>query len=148
MSRADTNGATPAVTADDILLLDDLAYATVPVPEWGARLTPPQPDYSVRIRTLTILEVEQLMKDATVSDGHGGERRDMTRYNQALFALGVVAPAFSPAQVKALWVHSSVPIGRIIEALQQLNRTARPADEEVAAATAAFPAQPAEAPTL
>lgn len=146
MSKPAENGATPAVTAADILALEDLDYAEVPVPEWGRGLG--KPDFAVRIRTLTIGEMEQLVKDSLVPDGKGGQRRDATLADQGLFQLGVVRPAFTPAEVKQLWVHSSVPVGRVLEALNNLNRAGGTPDQEVASAAAAFPAEPAAAPPL
>lgn len=135
-----TNGAAPEFTADDILALTDLQYAEVPVPEWGKALG--QADFCVRIRTLTIDELEQLVKDSTVParDKPGTFRRDATLADQLLFHLGVVRPAFTPAQVKQLWVHSAVPVGRVLAALNTLNR-AGDLNEEVAVAAAEFPAE-------
>lgn len=139
-----TNGAHAEFTADDILEIMDLEYQEVPVPEWGRGLG--QPDFAVRIRTLTIDELEQLVKDSTVPnrDKPGTFRRDATLADQLLFHLGVVRPAFTPAQVKQLWVHSAVPVGRVLAALNTLNRAGDTA-EEVAGAVAEFPAQPAAA---
>lgn len=135
-----TNGAAPDFTAEDILALVDLEYQEVPVPEWGRGLG--QPEFAVRIRTLTIDELEQLVKDSTVPnrDKPGTFRRDATLADQLLFQLGVVRPAFTPAQVKQLWVHSAVPVGRVLAALNTLNRAGDTA-EEVAGAVAAFPAE-------
>lgn len=144
----DTNGHTPAITAADILALQDLDYAEVPVPEWGRALG--DPAFTVRIRTLTIDEMEQLVKDSTVPvPGKAGTfRRDTTLADQGLFQLGVVRPAFTPAEVKQLWVHSAVPVGRVLEALNRLNRAGEDAPTEVAAAAAAFPAEPDPAPAV
>lgn len=135
-----TNGAHADITADDILEIMDLEYQEVPVPEWGRGLG--QPDFAVRIRTLTIDELEQLVKDSTVPnrDKPGTFRRDATLADQLLFQLGVVRPAFTPAQVRQLWVHSGVPVGRVLAALNTLNRAGETA-EEVAGAVAAFPAE-------
>jgi hypothetical protein len=116
------------LTASDILAIDDGATETVWIPEWKT---------SVRVRSISAAERENLMRGSVVIEGKT-RRFDAPQMRVKLAALAMVDAdgkrMFSNHQVEALGKKSAKAIDRIADVAMRLAgmEDDEPADEDAA----------------
>lgn len=104
------------LTADEIWAIADTPERTIEIPEWNGR--------SVRIRGLTLQEIANVAKQATIRD----PRTNTEEQDRALLAAytviaGMVEPKLSLQDLGRIRQRSAAAITRIVQAISSLGVT-------------------------
>lgn len=100
---------THILSADDIWSADDIEERTVFVPQWNG---------SVRIRTFSKRQADEMRKRATLRDPRTGkESVDSANLEALLFCEGVIEPHFDVEEYGRLEEKSAVAMGVILKAI-------------------------------
>jgi hypothetical protein len=113
------------LTRDQILEASDLKTAVVDVPEWGG---------SVTVRTMTGADRDAFEQTLVITDGKGGQIRDISNLRVKLLAMTMVDDAgnllFSESDIAPLAKKSAVALERVFKAANTLNGTDDAAEGE------------------
>lgn len=96
------------LSKDDIWAAKDIEERTVDVPQWHG---------SVRIRTFSKLQADQMRKRATLKDMAGRDYVNADNLEALLFCEGVIEPKFDVEEYGRLEEKSAVAIGLILKAI-------------------------------
>lgn len=124
------------LSREQILAADDRTYADVPVPEWGG---------SVRVRSMTGRERDQLERSVMVEKKRGLKEVNMENFRAKIVALTVVDESgellFTERDVRALGEKSSKAVARIANKASELSAIT---DDDVEEMTEDFDEAPSD----
>ncbi len=96
------------LTADEIWAAQDIEERTVSIPAWGG---------SVRIRTFSKKQADDMRRRATDKDRFGKETVSSERLEALLFVEGVIEPHFEVDDYARMQDKSAVAVGIVLKAI-------------------------------
>lgn len=124
------------LTADEIWAAKDIEERTVPVPQWGG---------SVRIRTFSKKQADQMRKDSTGPNPNKPGRPvevDTEEFEARMFVEGVVEPKFTFADYPRIQEKSAVAVTIILKAITDASGLSAAAVAEADKSTGTGPNPP------
>ncbi len=96
------------LTADDIWNAQDIEERTVEVPQWGG---------SVRIKTFTKKQFDEIIKRSTIKDRLGKDVRDNALVEAHLFCEGMIDPVIPIVDYDKVQAKSAAAVSIVIKAI-------------------------------
>ena len=118
------------LSADDIWACQDIEERDVYVPQWRG---------SVRIKTFSKRQIDQMNAAARIRDRFGKESLDSVRLEAQLFCAGVIEPHFEPDDYERLKDKSGVAVSTILNAIITANGLSELANAEATKSLVAEP---------
>lgn len=111
------------LTKEQIWAADDIEERTVPIAQWGG---------SVRIRTFSKKQADDMRRRATVRDRFGKDNVDSEKLEALLFVEGVVEPHFELDDYEHMQEKSAVAVSLVLRAIMDASGLSELAATEAA----------------